>query len=174
MQAAVAIELDVINGFARRGELLAMVAYLGTFRATIEDLLRNSGLYVPGVLADISQISTDDDIAWFALHRDRSYRLREARADEFVLTFPGALPATSIIVAQVEPGTRLLIAVSDGCTVPAVTPQPFMDDASEGFADRDMFLGQLFDALCRYPGQAINVSVLIQTAHLLSASKVIQ
>jgi hypothetical protein len=168
MQTPVVLEMDKIDAWPRTvAGMLTLPAHLAACVIALKDTLANSGLW-PDVALGVAIDSTTADIEWFANHRDRTHRLRDALTDEFVLSRPGASPAKCVIVQQIAPGSRLIVAVPDGLTTPRVEPLAFMDTNDHSFTDRDVFLSQLFDVLCRLPGQPINVSALIANTHVLT------
>jgi hypothetical protein len=168
MQTAVVCELDLIDRWPRTvAGILTLPAHLAACVSALKDTLANSGLW-PDVALSVAIDTTRADIEWFANHRDRTHRLRDALTDEFVLSLPGASPARCVIVQQIAPGTRFIVAVPDGLTSPRVEPHAFTDTNDQSFTDRDVFLSQLFNVLCCFPGQPINVSALIANTHVLT------
>jgi hypothetical protein len=167
MQTPVVCEIDKIDQWPRTlAGMLSLPWHIAACANTLKEALANSGVW-PDVTFNVQPVSTADDVAWFASHPDRSHRLRATAADEFILSVPGASAAHCVIIQQIAPGTRLIVAIPDGCTTPTVSPADFMDNSEGHYANRDLFLAQLFDALCRNPGKPINVTALISNTHAL-------
>jgi hypothetical protein len=166
MLTPVACEIDMIDHWPRT--LAGMIG--SQFAACVDTLktaLANSGVW-PDIAFHVNPDSNADDVAWFASHAHRTHRLRVAAIDEFILSVSGASPAHCVIVQQIAPGTRLIVAIPDGMTSLRVEPQPFTDDADDHYTDRDVFLECLFGALCQDPGQVIDVSRIIEHVKVIS------
>ncbi len=159
-QCFIVFEVDAFSALLQAGDFWAGVAYLRTFGDTCNDLLRDSGLYLPTIKPEVSLTTNAADIDWFKTHADRTHRLREAGTGELVLN--GETAVSGVIVQQIQPGLRLLTAIGQGLTQPCVRPASFMDSGDRSYIDRDLFLNALFRELCMYPGFVLDVSGLIQ------------